>query len=267
MYLCILAPILLLKPISRTFSVHMSRSNAPGLLKLLPLLPNLDTLEVLTEDYVEPSFEHSFGSVKLPQIRTLVVDAQAHYLMKCCTHVKRVVIHRRGFDITYLKSIPFIADSLVYLAVCPPVPEIIQGVDDLPYYCRVNDSNRRVDLVRLCPNLEELGIIQVSRVLISRNRFCPCSSPMQPYCFQVPECINPVQDFEKLRLLELVLPCRLDFYSSDPRPVWEARIKERATTVLGNIHGHTKSLKMISVGGFPRWENIHDVETQRIEVP
>lgn len=171
MYPCILAPILLLKPISRTFSVHMSRSNAPDLLKLLPLLPNLDTLEVLTEDYVEPSFEQSFKSVELPQIRTLVVDAQAHYLMKCCTHVKRVVIHRRGFDITYLKSIPFIADSLVYLAVCPPVPEIIQGVDVLPYYRRASDSSRQVDLVRLCPNLEELGVIQVSRVLISRNRF------------------------------------------------------------------------------------------------
>lgn len=132
----VLTPAFLLKPVLRTFSVHMSRSNAPDLVKLLPLLPNLDTLEVLTEDYVEPSLVLSFKLVKLPRVRTLVVDAQAHYLMKCCTHVKRVVIHRRGFDVTYLESIPFIADSLVYLAVCPPVPEIIQGADDLPHFYR-----------------------------------------------------------------------------------------------------------------------------------
>ena len=51
----------------------MSRSNAPLLVELLPLLPNLDTLEVLTEDYRVPSIERSFKSVKLPQIRMLVV--------------------------------------------------------------------------------------------------------------------------------------------------------------------------------------------------
>ena len=197
----------------------MSRSNAPDLVKLLPLLPNLHTLVVLTEDYEESNFEHSFKSVKLSQIRTLVVDAQAHCLMQCCTHVKKVIIHQRGFDDTYLKSIPLIADSLVYLALCPPTPEIIQGVDILPYYCRASDSSRRVDLVRLCPNLEELGIVQVSRALIYSKPFRPRSSPMQPYYLQVPECIDPVQGFKKVRLLEFVLPCGLDFYSSDPRPV------------------------------------------------
>lgn len=97
-------------------------------MKLLPLLPNLDTLEVITEDF-EPSIERSFKPIQLPQIRTLVIDAQAHYLMKCCTNVKRVIIHHRGFDVTFLDSIPFVADSLVYLALCLPVPEIIQSAN------------------------------------------------------------------------------------------------------------------------------------------
>ena len=110
--------------------MHIFRSNAPGLAKLLPLLPNLDTLEVLTEDYKESTIKRSFKSAKLPQIRTLVIDAQAHHLMKCCANVKRVIIHQRGFDVTYLESIPFVADSLVYLALCLPAPENIQGVLD-----------------------------------------------------------------------------------------------------------------------------------------
>ena len=109
--------------------MHISRSNAPGLIKLLLHLPNLDTLEVFTGDYKESTIKRSFKSTKLPQIRTLVIDAPAHHLMKCCINVKRVIIHWRGFDVTYLESIPFVANSLVYLALCLPGPENIQGVD------------------------------------------------------------------------------------------------------------------------------------------
>ena len=121
-----------LKLVQRTFSVHMSRSNAPELVKLLPLLPNLDTLEVFSEDYTEPTTKCSFKSVKLPQIRTLVIDSHTHYLMRCCAHAKRVIIHQGGFDIRYLGSIPFVADSLVYLALRFPSPENIRGMDTIP---------------------------------------------------------------------------------------------------------------------------------------
>ena len=116
----------------RTLSVHMFRSNAPRLVKLLPLLPNLDTLEILTEYYGEPErLERLFKRIQLPQIRTLVIDAQDHYFMKCCANVKRVIIHQRGFDYAYLNSIPFVANSLVYLALCLPVTENIRGMDTL----------------------------------------------------------------------------------------------------------------------------------------
>ena len=132
----------------RTFSVHILRPNAPGLVKLLPLLSNLDTLEVLTQDD-DPSIERSFKPIRLPQILTLVIDAQAHYLMRCCTRVKRVVIHQRGFDVTFLDSIPSVADTLVYLALCLPVPEIIQSADVFFPSHRPNDPSNKARLGRL----------------------------------------------------------------------------------------------------------------------
>ena len=52
----------------------MFGSNVPILVKLLPLLLNLETLEVLAEDYRESDFENSFKRVKLPQIRKLLVE-------------------------------------------------------------------------------------------------------------------------------------------------------------------------------------------------
>ena len=108
--------------------------DAPSLAKLLPLLPNLDTLEALSGDYPEPSIEHSFQSVKLPQIRTLVMSPPVYYLVKSCTKVKRVITYQQTPSITYLESIPSIAGSLVYLALCIPAPEQIQGASVFDCY-------------------------------------------------------------------------------------------------------------------------------------
>jgi len=222
----------------RAFSAHLSVSSAPVLAKLLPLLRNLDTLEVLVLDCAGPTSEHSFKSVKLPQVRTLLMDSNAHYLMKSCTNAKRITIHRQGsLDTTCLNSIPFVANSLVYLALCLPTSEQIR------------------DLVRLCPNLEELGIVE---------HYC-YGAPERGSV--VPECISAVQGLRKLRLLEVVLPCPLNFGYRHPRHVWESKMKEHAIAVLGNIRGHTKVLKMISVGSFYSWANIRNVETQIITVP
>ena len=124
----------------------------------------------------------------------------------------------------------------------------------------------RVDLVRLCPNLEELGIVQVGSVPSAKG-VVGHAHAIQPYGFQTLDCISAVQGFRKLRLLEVVLPCRSDTYFPHTRPVWESVMKEHAIIVLRGIHGHIKVLKMISIGGFPRWEDIHDAETQVIAVP
>ena len=116
----------------------MYTSDAPDLAKLLSLLPNLDTLEVLTRDYdcLQTRADNSFNSVKLPRIRMLVIDSHTHNLMKCCINVKRVVIHEREFDSTYLESIPFVADSLVYLALCLPASGHIRGAGVSYHYRR-----------------------------------------------------------------------------------------------------------------------------------
>ena len=115
----------LFKLTSRALSVYMS--DAPDLAELLPLLPNLDTLEVLAGDYPEASIERSFRSVKLPRIRTLVISPRTHHLMKCCTNTERVIICPPRASVVYRESVPFVADSLVYLALCLPTPECIRG--------------------------------------------------------------------------------------------------------------------------------------------
>ena len=132
------------------------------LTRLLPLLPNLETLEVFAGYCIDAGTEQFFESVKLPQVRMLVTDAYVHFLMKCCTNVERV-IHGRWHSM-HLESISFVVDSLVYLALRFPEPHHIRGMGSFLSYLLVHDSSQRAELVLLCPNLEEFGIIQVSRL-------------------------------------------------------------------------------------------------------
>ena len=174
----------------RTFTMYVTYSNAPGLVQLLRLLPNLDTLEAITGYFEDPSVGRSFESLRLPRIHTLVVDTQGHYLMRCCTKVKRVTIHR-GRDTTYLKSFPFVTHSLVRLALRLPAPDNMQGVDVFCYHRQVSDSSQRSDWARLCPNLEELSIVQVSRIVNRRRHSCtlkPGTASRRPRSPQLYNC-------------------------------------------------------------------------------
>ena len=110
----------------RTFSVRMTYGSE--IAGLLPLLPNLETLEVLAKDSPGLTTEQSFKSIKLPQVRTLITNSYTHYLMKCCSNSTKVVIYTWD-DIysTYLRSLSFVADALVCLALCLPKSEQIQG--------------------------------------------------------------------------------------------------------------------------------------------
>ena len=93
------------------------------------------------------------------------------------------------------------------------------------------------------------------------------SNSMQPYSFQLPDCLAAVQGLSKLRVLEVVLPSTHDRYCQDSRPAWESRMKEHAITVLGNIQGHAKVLKMTSTDVLSRWEDIRDPATQITVIP
>jgi len=52
--------------------------------------------------------------------------------------------------------------------------------------------------------------------LISGNTVRVRSGPMRAFSFPVPDWTTAAQGFRKLRLLEVVLPCRFDFYSPGP---------------------------------------------------
>ena len=86
-----------------------------------------------------------------------------------------------------MDSLAFVADSLVYLVLCLTDPKNIRGANVFSRYRQASESNRRVDLVRLCPDLEELGFVQVSRDLAK-----PIShlTLMYPRVFQVPDCVS-----------------------------------------------------------------------------
>lgn len=133
-------------------------------------------------------------------------------------------------------------------------------------HCRCYDSNQPVELVRLYPNLEELGIIQVGAFPKYTTLFYIRSDVMQPDRYETPKCISAAQGLRKLRLLEVVLP-RFLSYRRPLRHVWDTQMKEHAITVLGNIDGHTKVLKMTSIGSSCSPMDIHDVETQAITIP
>lgn len=158
----------------------------PLLANLLPLLPNLKTLEVHTGDYPDPDAERSFEPVKLPQIHMLFIEPCTHYLMKCCTNSKVVAVLQQGLDDRCLKSIPFAADSGVScLAFSFAQP--YKRCECSLLLSSICNSNQRLDLVQLCPNLEKFGIIQVSGSPGSILPFT-CSKAMQPRFLEIADC-------------------------------------------------------------------------------
>ena len=84
---------------------------------------------------------------------------------------------------------------------------------------------------------------------------------IQPYRHEALGCINAIQGLKKLRLLEVVLP------RTHPRDA-SSRLEGHAIVVLGNIRGHTKVLKMISLGSSHSHVEVHgDVKIHTVTVP
>ena len=109
-------------------SIHLHRPMRP-IVNCLVLLPNLHTLEVTTVVHGRPIVKSAFKSTRLPQVRTLVVDADAHRVIRCCENVKHVVIHRytkRHFR--YVKSIAEVKHSLTRVALCATPPLVLEGM-------------------------------------------------------------------------------------------------------------------------------------------
>ena len=88
---------------------------------------------------------------------------------------------------------------------------------------------------------------------------------IQPAHSRVFECISAVQGLRKLRLLEVVLPFASPlFYQQRFR---RSGMKEHATAVLGDIRGHAKVFKMITLCGSYRFLWTREIEIQTVTVP
>jgi len=110
-------------------SIHLHHQTTPSIAQCLVLLPNLQTLEVTTSDHSRAIVEGAFQSVRLPQVRTLVVDPDAHHIIRCCENVKHVVAHRYCKRLVRcVWSIVHVRQSITRVAICAFQPVVIEGV-------------------------------------------------------------------------------------------------------------------------------------------
>ena len=92
-------------------------------------LPNLHTLEVTTSLLSRSVVKLAFKSTRLPQVRTVVVDRNAHRVIRCCENVKHVVIHSHvERPIRYVESIAQVKQSITRVALCAFQSMIIEGM-------------------------------------------------------------------------------------------------------------------------------------------
>ncbi|KAF9645189.1 hypothetical protein BDM02DRAFT_3271879 [Thelephora ganbajun] len=219
----------------QTMSINLHHQTISSIVQCLALLPNLHTLEVTTSDNSRAVVKDAFTATRLPQVRTLAIDPDAHHIIRCCENVKHVIIHRYSvLRPRYLKSITQVKQSITRVGLCAFQPEVVG------------------DLARLFPELRELSLVQP---------------------FDVVGSLEHISYFKRLRLLELVQNprCHLVFDSSwqdEPETTDQnASVMEHAITVLTRIRGHSKVLKMIIIEKDSIWGDIRDVKTEVIEVP
>jgi len=109
-------------------SVHLHRQTINPIAQCLILLPNLQTLEVTTSSNGHIMVKGAFRYTRLPQVRTLVVDLDAHCIIRCCENVKHVLMHRYSRRPTqYVGSIAHVKQSITRVALCAFHPPIVEG--------------------------------------------------------------------------------------------------------------------------------------------
>ena len=98
-------------------------------------LPNLHTLEVNTSLHGRSAVEVCFKAKQLPQVRTLVLDPDAHHIIRCCENVERVVVHRSNMEpVRYVESIASVKQSITRVALCAFKSPVVEGVCIVPGY-------------------------------------------------------------------------------------------------------------------------------------
>ena len=90
--------------------------------------PTSEPLEATTSNHSRTMIKGAFRSTRLPQVRTLVIDPDAHYIIRCCKNVKHVLMHRYSrLPIQYVKSIAHVKQSITRVALCAFHPLIVEG--------------------------------------------------------------------------------------------------------------------------------------------
>ena len=109
-------------------TVHLHRQTIYPIAECLALLPNLHTLEITTSDHSSTTIESAFWSVRLPRVRTLVVDPDAHHIIWCCQNVEHVLMYRYSRrPIPYVRSIVHVKRSITRVGLCAFRPLIVEG--------------------------------------------------------------------------------------------------------------------------------------------
>lgn len=78
-------------------------------------------------------------------------------------HSRQEGHHPHGGTHYHVNGVSLSSQTLWCNSMCLPNPENIRRANVLPRYRQASESKCR--LASVCPNLEELGIVQVSRVL------------------------------------------------------------------------------------------------------
>jgi len=112
---------------SRSMTLHFLDDGAiRPFVRCLSFFPNLHTLEIGSLDYGPHPIllKKALGSIKLPQIKTLVIPVSAHPLLKHCRNVEDVVWVVAGSPITsdeFLRSLTSNRGSTVKRLTIPLV--------------------------------------------------------------------------------------------------------------------------------------------------
>ena len=100
-------------------SIHLHYQTISSIAQCLVLLPNLHTLEVTTSNHSHAAVEGAFQFTRLPQVRTLAVDPDAHHIIRCCGNLEHVVIHRYSArPAQYIESIACVKQSITHVSLC-----------------------------------------------------------------------------------------------------------------------------------------------------
>ncbi|CEL53462.1 hypothetical protein RSOLAG1IB_11394 [Rhizoctonia solani AG-1 IB] len=85
-----------IKTVTVSLTGHHSSEAIPPFVKLLGVLPNVHTLEVLHRSHMQSCLQTYFDGNLFPSIQRLVLSNRVHYILQCCPGIKEVTCSGEG---------------------------------------------------------------------------------------------------------------------------------------------------------------------------